>query len=144
MKRPSAAQALAAKTALRMLVLLAGVTRDSPEARRLLTGARQWWSGKKIAVIGPTASGKDSFLARLRGKRIPTVHASSSMGEAVAAFRVRLTLASQQAVDIRCKGVINTGGETAYRDAPGGWLLVCRDADVVFYLMTIKIGRAHV
>jgi hypothetical protein len=34
--------------------------------------------------------------------------------------------------------VINIGGETDYRDAPSGWLAVCRDADVVFYVMTIK------
>jgi hypothetical protein len=101
-------------------------------------GAVDWWSGKKIAVIGPTASGKDSFLARLQNREIPQVHSNSPMGEKVKSFRVKLALSHRQVVDITCKGVINIGGETDYRDAPAGWLAVCKDADVVFYVMTIK------
>jgi hypothetical protein len=128
---------LAAKTVSQALLLLASMTNKNPQLLGLVKSARRWWSGKKIAVIGPTASGKDSFLAQLQGKQIPTVHSNSSMGEAVKAFRVKLTLSSHQAVDIRCKGVINIGGETDYRDALDGWLAVCRDADVVFYMMTI-------
>ena len=34
--------------------------------------------------------------------------------------------------------MINIGGETDYRDAPSGWLSVCADADVVFYMMTVN------
>jgi len=128
---------LAAKSVSQAILLLAALTNKNPRMLGLVKGARRWWSGKKIAVIGPTASGKDSFLARLQGKPVPMVHANSSMGEAIRAFRVKLTLSSHQAIDIRCRGVINIGGETDYRDAPDGWLAVCRDADVVFYLMTI-------
>jgi hypothetical protein len=50
---------------------------------------------------------------------------------------VKLTLSRHQAIDIFCKGVINIGGEVDYRDAPDGWLSVCKDADVVFYIMTV-------
>ncbi len=105
---------------------------------RLMKSAREWWSGKKIAVIGPTASGKDSFLARLQNRDIPHVHANSPMGEKVDSFKVKLALSHHQVIDITCKGVINIGGETDYRDAPAGWLAVCEDADVIFYVMTIK------
>src|ERR1019366_1802763 len=92
----------------------------------------------KIAVIGPTASGKDSFLARLQKREIPRVHSNSPMGEKVESFRVKMALSRHQFIDINCKGVINIGGETNYRDAPTGWLSACKDADVVFYMMTIK------
>jgi hypothetical protein len=50
---------------------------------------------------------------------------------------VKLALSNHRVVDITCKGVINIGGEIDYRDAPTGWLSVCRDADVVFYIMTV-------
>ncbi len=105
---------------------------------RLVKGAIEWWSGKKIAVIGPTASGKDSFLARLQNQEIPRVHANSTMGETIKSFRVNLALSNRKIIDITCKGVINVGGETDYRDAPSGWLSVCKDADVIFYMMTVK------
>lgn len=127
----------AAKTMLQGFLLLSTMTNQNPQVRVLLKRAQRWWSGKKIAVIGPTAGGKDSFLARLQGKPIPTVHSSSTTGEAVKAFQVKLTLSSQKAIDIRCKGTINIGGEADHRDAPDGWLAVCRDADVVFYVMTV-------
>lgn len=128
---------LAAKTVLQVFLLLASLTSTNKQVRRLVKAARNWWTGKKIAVIGPTASGKDSFLARLQNREIPQVHSNSPMGERVKSFRVKLTLSHHQAIDIFCKGVINIGGEVDYRDAPDGWLSVCQDADVVFYIMTL-------
>jgi GTPase SAR1 family protein len=122
----------------RVFLLLASVPGIRKHVSRLVKGAIDWWSGKKIAVIGPTASGKDSFLARLQNREIPRVHSNSPMGERVNSFRVKLALSHRQAINITCKGVINIGGETDYRDAPSGWLSVCRDADVVFYMMTVK------
>ena len=105
---------------------------------RLVKGALDWWSGKKIAVIGPTASGKDSLLARLQNQEIPKVHANSPVGERVKSFRVKLALSDRQAIDITCKGVINIGGEADFRDTPSGWLSTCKDADVVLYVMTVS------
>jgi hypothetical protein len=129
---------MAATAAFRVFMLLASLPGTRKHVGRLVNAAREWWSGKKIAVIGPTASGKDSFLARLRNREIPEVHSNSPMGEKVSSFRVKLALSHHQVVDITCKGVINIGGETDYRDAPSGWLSVCEDADVVFYVMTIE------
>ena len=126
-----------ALTTLRVFLLLTGLPETGKHLARLVKGALEWWSGKKIAVIGPTASGKDSFLARLQNQEIPRVHSNSTMGEKVKAFDVRLALSNRQMIDITCKGVINIGGETDYRDDPSGWLSVCQDADVVFYVMTV-------
>jgi hypothetical protein len=121
----------------RVFLLLASAPGIEKHVTRLVKGALDWWSGKKIAVIGSTASGKDSFLARLQNQEIPQVHANSAMGEKVKSFPVKLALSNHRVVDITCKGVINIGGEIDYRDAPTGWLSVCRDADVVFYIMTV-------
>jgi hypothetical protein len=126
-----------ALTTFRVFLLLTSIPETGKHLARLMKDAIDWWSGKKIAVIGPTAGGKDSFLARLRNQEIPRVHSNSTMGETVKTFDVKLALSNRQVVEITCKGVINIGGETEYRDDPSGWLSVCRDADVVFYLMTV-------
>jgi hypothetical protein len=127
-----------ALTTFRAFLFLVSFPGTGKHFGRLVKGARDWWSGKKIAVIGPTASGKDSFLARLQNREIPQVHSNSPMGEKVKSFRVKLALSHGHVIDITCKGVINIGGETDYRDTPSGWLAVCKDADVVFYVMTIN------
>jgi len=127
-----------ALTTFRAFMFLASFPGTEKHIVRMVKRVIDWWSGKKIAVIGPTASGKDSFLARLQSQEIPRIHSNSPMGEKVKSFRVNLVLSNRQAIDITCKGVINIGGETDYRDAPSGWLTVCKDADVIFYMMTIK------
>ncbi len=127
-----------AVTTFRAFLLLTSLPETGKHLARLVKSAVEWWSGKKIAVIGPTASGKDSFLARLQNQEIPRVHSNSTMGENVTSFPVKLALSNRQVVDITCKGVINIGGETDYRDDPSGWLAVCEDADVVFYMMTVN------
>jgi hypothetical protein len=127
-----------ALTTFRAFLFVASFPGTEKHLVRLVKGVLDWWSGKKIAVIGPTGSGKDSFLARLQNQEIPKVHSNSPMGEKIKSFRVKLVLSQHQTIDITCKGVINIGGETDYRDAPSGWLEVCKDADVVFYMMTIK------
>jgi len=126
-----------ALTTFRVFLLLTSLPSAGKHLARWVKGAIEWWEGKKIAVIGPTASGKDSFLARLQNLEIPRVHSNSAMGEKVKSFDVKLALSNRQVVDITCKGVINIGGETDYRDDPSGWLAVCQDADVVFYVMTV-------
>jgi GTPase SAR1 family protein len=125
-------------TTFRVFLLLTSFPGVGEHLMRLVQGALDWWSGKKIAVIGPTASGKDSFLARLQNVEIPRVHTNSTIGEKIKSFDVKLALSNRKIIDITCKGVINIGGETDYRDAPSGWLSVCKDADVIFYMMTVN------
>jgi hypothetical protein len=125
-------------TTFRIFMLLASLPGTGKHFARLVKGALVWWSGKKIAVIGPTASGKDSFLARLRNKEMPEVHSNSAMGEKIKSFKVKLALSDRRVIDITCKGMVNIGGEADYRDMPSGWLSVCKDANVVFYMMTVE------
>lgn len=48
-----------------------------------------WGHGKKtLAVIGPTACGKDSLIARLQGKPVPDIHINTGMPEDVAEYKV--------------------------------------------------------
>jgi GTPase Era involved in 16S rRNA processing len=122
----------------RVFMLLASLPGTGKHFYRLVRGALTWWSGKKIAVIGPTASGKDSFLARLQNKEIPELHSNSATGERIKSFKVNLALSDRQVIDITCKGMVNIGGEADYRDMPSGWLSVCKDANVVFYMMTVE------
>ena len=125
-------------TTFRIFMLLASLPGTGKHFARLVKGALVWWSGKKIAVIGPTASGKDSFLARLRNKEMPEVHSNSAMGEKIKSFKVKLALSDRRVIDITCKGMVNIGGEADYRDMPSGWPSVCKDANVVFYMMTVE------
>ena len=127
-----------ALSTFRVFMFLASLPGAGQHFTGLVKAALIWWSGKKIAVIGPTASGKDSFLARLQNKEIPEVHSNSAMGEKVKSFKVKLALSNHQVIDITCKGMVNIGGETDYRDMPSGWLSVCKDANVVFYVMTVE------
>ena len=132
------AMPLAATTAFRVFLILTSSSEVRKHVVRVVEGVRNWWFGKKIAVIGPTASGKDSFLSRLQEREIPRVHSNSPMGEKVKSFHVKLALSHHHFIDMTCKGVINIGGETDFRDTPSGWLSVCEGADVIFYIMTIK------
>ena len=125
---------LPASTAVRVFLLLATM----PEVRRLVKAAIAWWSGKKIAVIGPMAAGKDSFIARLQQREIPKHHTGSPLREKVKSFDVKLALTRTQTIDVTCKGVFNVGGEPEYRDSPHGWTSVCKGADVIFYVMTVE------
>jgi len=86
-----------ALTTFRVFLLLTSLPEAGKQLSRLVKGTLDWWSGKKIAVIGPTASGKDSFLARLRNQEIPRVHANSTMGETVESFPVKLALTNRRA-----------------------------------------------
>ena len=100
-----------AVSTFRVFMLLASLPGTGEHLVRLVRAALVWWSGKKIAVIGPTASGKDSFLARLQNKEIPEVHSNSAMGEKIKSFKVNLALSDRQVIDITCKGMVNIGGE---------------------------------
>jgi hypothetical protein len=103
-----------AVSTFRIFMLLTSLPGTGKQFVRLVRGALVWWSGKKIAVIGPTASGKDSFLARLQNKEIPEVHSNSAAGEKIKSFKVKLALSDNQVIDITCKGMINIGGEADY------------------------------
>ncbi|MBR8279051.1 Rab family GTPase [Burkholderia vietnamiensis] len=98
-----------------------------------LAAAKDWWNGKTIAIIGPTASGKNSMFSRLRHQPIPTEHVQTRGAEKVENFNVKWTLAGNESVDFKCKRAVNIGGEVDERDRY--WCQACEEADVIFYLL---------
>jgi len=110
--------------------------------RKLAPKIRDWWNGKKIAIIGPTAVGKDCLYCRLQDKPIPDKHNQTKEAEKVPSFPFRKTLPSGKEFSVTFKRCINVGGEVEQRKRY--WLDCCTNADVIFYMFTIgdlKKGR---
>lgn len=92
-----------------------------------------WWTGKTIAIIGATASGKNSMFSRLRKEPIPAEHIQTRGAETVTDFKISWPLPNGEHVDFHCKRSINVGGEIDERERY--WLQTCKGADVIFYLI---------
>lgn len=96
-------------------------------------GLVDWWNGKSIAIIGPTASGKNSFFNKLSGDIVPTDHIQTRGAENVKTFNISWPLPNKSEVKFKCKNSINVGGEIDERER--FWLQSCKEADVIFYLV---------
>jgi len=102
---------------------------------RLRPAILDWWNGKKIAVIGPTAVGKDCLYHRLQDKPIPKKHTETAEAEKVRSFRFTKALPSGKKFSANFKGCTNVGGSVHHRKRH--WLDCCTGADVIFYMFTI-------
>jgi len=96
---------------------------------------RRWWNRKKIAVIGPTAVGKNSLYHRLKDEPIPDDHNQTKGAERIPNFNYRRTLPNGKQFEVTFKRCINVGGEMAERNRY--WFDACDDADVIFYMITL-------
>lgn len=99
----------------------------------IMESIRGWWSNKTLAVIGPTACGKDSLLARLQGIPVPKRHINTGAPEEVKAYEVNYFLDNNEKVSFRANKTLNVGGEE--NDREDYWADVCKGADVVFYMV---------
>lgn len=99
----------------------------------VLRNIAEWWNGKSIAVIGPTASGKNSMFNRLKHQAPPDEHVQTRGAEQVGKFNIKWTLPDSTTFNITCKNSINVGGELDERERY--WLQSCNQADVIFYLI---------
>lgn len=106
------------------------------EAPRVLTDFIKWWSGQTIAVIGATASGKNSFYDCLLEKEPPKEHIQTRGLEKVDSFKVKRNIQGHP-IELRCKRSVNVGGELDERTR--FWSQACEDADFIFYL--VDMGR---
>jgi GTPase SAR1 family protein len=97
---------------------------------------RKWWNGKKIAIIGPPAVGKNSFYRRLKGEALLKKYVQTTGTNKVKSFTFRQTLPNGKDFRMRCKRCINVGGENRERDRY--WLNACKDADIIFYMIDLK------
>ncbi|WP_322047413.1 GTPase domain-containing protein [Paraburkholderia sp. J67] len=97
------------------------------------SSVKNWWTGKTIAIIGPTASGKNSMFNQLRHQPVPEEHIQTRGAEKVKDFDFKWTLpGSDEFVEFKCRRALNIGGEADERDRY--WLQACEEADVIFYL----------
>lgn len=92
--------------------------------------------GKRIAVIGATASGKNSLIARLRSEMVPTAHAQTRGSETVKKYDIRFPVPGHKPIEFKALKSVNVGGEEDERDR--FWGDACREADIVFYLVDIN------
>lgn len=97
---------------------------------------KSWWSGRTIAVIGPTASGKNSLFDRIKDLPPPGQHIQTRGAEAVGNFDVSWGVGGRDKIEFKCKRSINVGGEIDERER--FWGQACADADVVFYLVDFQ------
>lgn len=95
-----------------------------------------WWNGKKIAIIGPTAAGKNSLYHRLKDEPIPKQHILTPGIERVKKFTFKMTLADGKLFKLRCRRALNVGGGVDARERH--WFEACDKADVIFYIVSIK------
>lgn len=102
----------------------------SPEIMKAIRG---WWSNKTLAIIGPTACGKDSLLARLQGKPVPKQHINTGAPEEVKAYEINYSLDGGEEVSFKANKTLNVGGEE--NDREDYWADVCKGADVIFYMV---------
>lgn len=96
-------------------------------------GIKKWWTGKTIAVIGSTASGKNSFFARLKEEEIPSEYIQTRGTEKVKNFEIEQSLPDGKKLHMKVKGSVNVGGEVDERVRT--WFEACKDADMIFYLI---------
>ncbi|MFT9025345.1 Rab family GTPase [Acetobacter indonesiensis] len=92
--------------------------------------------GKRIAVIGATASGKNSLIARLRSEKVPTEHAQTRGSEIVRKYTIRFPVPGHKPIEFTALKSMNVGGEEDERDR--FWADACRESDIVFYLIDVK------
>ncbi len=134
------AKALATVLAKQAGDFVGGVGKWTIENAKLVPGAInefvEWWNGKTIAIIGATASGKNSFYDRLLEKEPPKEHIQTRGVEKVDSFTVKRNVSSLGAVELRCKRSVNVGGEIDERMRY--WPQACSNADFIFYLVDME------
>lgn len=117
-------------------VVIGGIRKAYEWVEELAPRVRDWWQGKKIAIIGPTAVGKNSFYNRLRGQPIPIEHINTRALEDVPEFKLQRELPDGKTFEIHVKRSSNVGGEHEQRER--FWLDACRGSDVIFYMLTLS------
>lgn len=102
----------------------------------LWKNVKDWWQGKCIAVIGPTASGKNTMFSKL-AKLPPAAEYTQTRGaENVGKFDFSWPLPNKTDIKFTCKRSINVGGELDERER--FWAQSCKGADVIFYLIDFE------
>ena len=107
-----------------------------PYLQRLPKNVREFWNGKKIAIIGATASGKDSFFNRLQGKPFSETYNQTRTPEKIENFQINYGMPDGTTFKLVCKRAGNVGGEEDQKI--DYWFQACADSDIIFYLIDSK------
>lgn len=120
-----------------------GVLKKIPEllekSPQLFKQVKNWWNGKNIAILGATASGKNSLFNRLCGVEVSTDYNQTRANEKIKNFTFRYKLSHanhSETIKFKCKNSINTSGEIDARNRY--WLDIASKADIIFYLIDIQ------
>lgn len=92
----------------------------------------KYWESKTLIIIGPTASGKDSFLDKLRKKEIKQDYSQTRGSEEVEKYKLEWTI-DGKTITTNAAPSINVGGEIDQRER--FWKEACKPCDVIFYLI---------
>lgn len=100
------------------------------------------FQGKSIAIIGPKAAGKTTFVDILRdpNKEIDTMNYTPTQGvetfkNTKINYKVPLTNnKSEDSIKFKLRKPKDVGGEVSYRNN-GDWSDVCKEADYIFYII---------
>ncbi|MGX2951131.1 GTPase, partial [Ursidibacter sp. B-7004-1] len=99
---------------------------------------KNWWNGKNIAILGATATGKNSLFNRLCGYDINTDYEQTRGTEKIKNFKFTYKISHSDfsgIIELKCKNSTNTGGEIDERDRY--WFDIASKADIIFYLIDI-------
>jgi hypothetical protein len=120
----------AAKEGIRLIVAIFKIL------LKLMPIIIDWLNGKKIAIVGPTAAGKNSLYHRLKGEPVPKRHIQTRGTEKVKRFTLKMTLGDGKPFKLRCRRALNVGGEVDERER--NWFVACNKADVIFYIASVE------
>lgn len=101
------------------------------------------YSGKSIAIIGPKAAGKTTFLNILQNPNIEVdtmVYTPTQGSNEIESFQIKYKVPmsdpnghNNEIINFKMKKPKDVGGEKSYRES-GDWESVCRGTDFIFYL----------
>lgn len=97
--------------------------------------------GKTIAIIGPKAAGKSTFIKILQDSNYDIdvmIYTPTQQAIPMDSFKVEWKMPildgnKSESISFKFRKPKDVGGELAYRDN-GDWLSVCQDVDYLFYI----------
>lgn len=111
------------------------------EGPKFWANCQKWLNGKTIAIIGATASGKNSMFSQLQKESPPAEYMQTKAAEKVKSFKINRSIGNDCTVNFKCKNSFNIPGESDERIR--SWKQACEKADFIFYLIDLEKLRNY-